>query len=71
MLRPCHTDHAFYMPAFTLSHHTYTRCICLCRDTVGPDPQVGTVADTYTFEEYREGMLKLLLDNGLPAARAA
>lgn len=40
------------------------------RDLTGPDPQVGTAADTYNFDEYRRAMLTLMLDNSLTAARS-
>lgn len=42
-----------------------------CRSVHGPDPQAGTNADTYSFEQYWDAMRVLLLDNSLVAAREA
>lgn len=40
-----------------------------CRDEDGPDPQSGTLADTYTWDDYVAAMRELMLDSSLTAAR--
>lgn len=46
------------------------RCnLVVRRDIYGPDPQVGTVGDTYSYAEYWTAMRQLMLSPTLTAQR--
>ena len=42
-----------------------------CSDLEGPDPQAGTIADTYEYADYLKAIVGLLLSGSLVDAREA